>query len=142
MGARSVTIIEVPGGLFTHWQLMIALVACSGRSYPMPRRWISDAARRNRGGHQRLFFSSPWDMEFGRIYRFNGQKNHKANPDRPIGKRCGSGRLDNGLNRMHLAPGDVICVYVSHAGKYQTAENCKNLLRPPSLKTLINIHNT
>ena len=57
MGARSVTIIEVSGGLFTHWQLMIALVACSGRSYPMPRHWISDAARRNRGGHQRLFFA-------------------------------------------------------------------------------------
>lgn len=141
MGARSVTIIEVSGGLFTHWQLMIALVACSGRLYPMPRRWISDAARRNRAAIS-VFFSSPWDMEFGRIYRFNGQKNHKANPDRPVGKRCGSGRLDKGLNRMHLAPGDIVCVDISHERRYQTAENCKNLLRPPSLKTLIIYRNT
>ena len=41
-------------------QLMIAKATVPVLSYPMPRRWISDAARRNRGGHQRLFISSRW----------------------------------------------------------------------------------
>ena len=38
---------------------------------------------------------------------------------------------------MHLAPGDEVSVNPIHVGKYQTAENWKNRLRPLSLKTLI-----
>ena len=56
MGARSVTIVKVSGGLVPPPQLMIAQATVPVLSYPMPRRWISDAARRNREPTASFYF--------------------------------------------------------------------------------------
>lgn len=45
-----------PVDWFRSPQLMIAKATVPVLSYPMPRRWISDAARRNRGGNSVFFF--------------------------------------------------------------------------------------